>query len=145
MHWGILGALEVRAGDRPVDLGGPKQRAVLAFLLVHVNEVVALDRLIDGLWGEHPPRTAKTSLQNTVAQLRKLLGVDDRPLWEQYIGYSRDQIIGTTIYDRLPKSQADAIVAMDMDTGKVKWVYQTTPNDVWLGGCGPRGGGKRQQ
>jgi polyvinyl alcohol dehydrogenase (cytochrome) len=35
----------------------------------------------------------------------------------------------------------DAIVAMDIDTGKVKWVYQTTPNDTWLGGCGRRGGG----
>jgi polyvinyl alcohol dehydrogenase (cytochrome) len=40
-----------------------------------------------------------------------------------------------------PQPMTDAIVAMDMDSGKVKWVYQATPNDVWLGGCGPRSGG----
>jgi polyvinyl alcohol dehydrogenase (cytochrome) len=40
-----------------------------------------------------------------------------------------------------PQPMTDAIVAMDMDSGKVKWVYQATPNDQWLGGCGARGGG----
>jgi polyvinyl alcohol dehydrogenase (cytochrome) len=40
-----------------------------------------------------------------------------------------------------PQPMTDAIVAMDIDNGKVKWVYQATPNDVWLGGCGGRGGG----
>ena len=55
-------------------LGGRNQRAVLALLLLRANEAVSTERLIDQLWGEHPPRTAKTSLQNTIAQLRKLLG-----------------------------------------------------------------------
>ena len=58
----------------PVALGGRNQRAVLALLLLRANEPVSTERLIDQLWGEHPPRTATTSLQNTVAQLRKLLG-----------------------------------------------------------------------
>ena len=56
------------------SLGGRNQRAVLALLLLRANEAVSTERLIDQLWGEHPPRTAKTSLQNTIAQLRKLLG-----------------------------------------------------------------------
>lgn len=79
MQWGILGSLEVRAGDRPIDLGGPKQRAVLAFLLVHVNEVVALDRLIDGLWGEAPPARATATLQVFISNLRRALEPERPP------------------------------------------------------------------
>jgi DNA-binding SARP family transcriptional activator len=69
----ILGPLEVYEGGKPVQLGGRNQRALLALLLLNAGEVVSTDRLIDGLWGEEPPRTASTSLQNAVSQLRKLL------------------------------------------------------------------------
>ena len=54
--------------------GGRNQRALLTLLLLRANEAVSAERLVDQLWGEHPPRTATTSLQNTVSQLRKLLG-----------------------------------------------------------------------
>ena len=71
----ILGPLEVVAdGGSPVELGGQRQRVLLALLLLHANEVVSTDRLVDELWGEQPPRTAMASLQNRVSQLRKLLG-----------------------------------------------------------------------
>ena len=59
-----------------MPLGGRKQRALLALLLLRANEAVSTERLVDELWGEHPPRTATTSLQNAVSQLRKLLGPD---------------------------------------------------------------------
>jgi DNA-binding SARP family transcriptional activator len=72
----ILGPLEVHGVDGPLQLGGQKQRAVLAVLLLDANRVVSVDRLVDALWGEHPPKTALTSLQNFVSQLRKLLGPD---------------------------------------------------------------------
>jgi DNA-binding SARP family transcriptional activator len=72
----ILGPLEAYRDGRQVELGGQKQRALLALLLLEVDRVVATDRLIDSLWGEHPPRTAATSLQNLVSQLRKLLGAE---------------------------------------------------------------------
>jgi DNA-binding SARP family transcriptional activator len=72
----ILGPLEVVDGGRPLRLGGRNQRALLALLLLNVDEVVSTDRLIDALWAENPPRTAPTSLQNAVSQLRKLLGAD---------------------------------------------------------------------
>src|SRR5438034_640498 len=49
---------------------------MLALLLLDVNRVVSTDRIVDALWGEEPPRTAATSLQNFVSQLRKLLGSD---------------------------------------------------------------------
>ena len=70
----ILGPLEVVGESGVVSLGGQKQRALLGLLLMRVGEVVATDRLIDQLWGENPPKTATTSLQNLVSQLRKLLG-----------------------------------------------------------------------
>jgi DNA-binding SARP family transcriptional activator len=70
----LLGPLEVRSEGAPVQLGGPKQRALLALLLVDAGRTVSTDRLIDALWGEQPPRTAATSLQNFVSQLRKQLG-----------------------------------------------------------------------
>ena len=57
-----------------VALAGRHQRALLALLLAHANEVVPLDRLIDGLWDEAPPETAANIVQGYVSQLRKLLG-----------------------------------------------------------------------
>ena len=70
----VLGSFEVLHDGVAVQLGGRNQRALLAVLLLHANQPVSTDRLVDQLWGEHPPRTATTSLQNTVSQLRKLLG-----------------------------------------------------------------------
>lgn len=76
LEFRILGPLEVwdDGGERP--LGGTKQRAVLAILLLDAGRVVSTDRLIDLLWGERPPATAATSLQNFVSQLRKTLGTE---------------------------------------------------------------------
>ena len=72
----LLGPLEVRRNGVALSLGGPKQRALLAVLLLDAGRTVSTDRLLDALWGEQPPRTAQTSLQNFVSQLRKLLGPD---------------------------------------------------------------------
>ena len=70
----ILGPLEVLNDGTPVLLSGQKQRALLAVFLLRANDVVPAERLIELLWGESPPRTAPTSLQNLVSQLRKALG-----------------------------------------------------------------------
>jgi DNA-binding SARP family transcriptional activator len=71
----LLGPVEADGDDgEPLVLGGQKQRAVLALLLLRANHVVSTDFLIDALWGENPPRTATTSLQNSIVALRKLLG-----------------------------------------------------------------------
>jgi DNA-binding SARP family transcriptional activator/class 3 adenylate cyclase len=68
----ILGPLEVLdAQGQRLALGGPKQRALLAVLLLHAGQVVAVERLIDELWGEDPPDTAAHILQVYVANLRK--------------------------------------------------------------------------
>jgi DNA-binding SARP family transcriptional activator/ABC-type branched-subunit amino acid transport system substrate-binding protein len=70
----ILGPFEVVEDDRRLALGGPKQRAVLAILLLHRGEVVSTDRLIDELWDERPPATAAKTVQVYVSNLRKALG-----------------------------------------------------------------------
>jgi DNA-binding SARP family transcriptional activator/class 3 adenylate cyclase len=72
----LLGSFEVARGGRAVQLGGQKQRAVLAILALEAGRVVSTDRLIDQLWGEQPPKTAATSLQNFISQLRKAVGAD---------------------------------------------------------------------
>lgn len=74
MEFRILGPLEVTADGRALDLGGHKQRTLLALLLLQANRVVSSDRLIEALWEEDPPGTAAKALQVHVSQLRKLVG-----------------------------------------------------------------------
>jgi DNA-binding SARP family transcriptional activator len=76
MEFRILGPLEVVSDGRSVDLGGAKQRALLAVLLLNPNQVVSRDRLIDALWEENPPDTAHKALQVHVSRLRRQLGQD---------------------------------------------------------------------
>jgi len=72
----VLGPLEILDEAGPVAIAGRKQRMVLAMLLLEAGRVVSSDRLIDAIWGDEPPRTATTSLQNSVSQLRKRIGSD---------------------------------------------------------------------
>ena len=76
MEFRVLGPLEVEEDGRVLKLGGAKQRALLALLLLHANEAVARDRLIDEIWSSTPPETASAAIQVYVSQLRKLLGHD---------------------------------------------------------------------
>jgi DNA-binding SARP family transcriptional activator/streptogramin lyase len=76
MEFRILGPLEVVDEGRPVVLQRGKQLALLAYFLLHPNELVSAERLIDALWGERPPPTAAKILQNAVSQLRRTLGED---------------------------------------------------------------------
>jgi DNA-binding SARP family transcriptional activator/streptogramin lyase len=91
MEFRILGPVEVVDGGRVVALGPSKQRALLAILLLHVNEVVSRDRLVEDLWGERPPETAATALHGYVSQLRKVLepskGTEHRVLITRAPGY----------------------------------------------------------
>src|SRR5712692_9162632 len=76
MEFAVLGPVEVRIDGKAVPLGGPKQRALLALLLLDANEVVSRDRLVDALWGERAPESAQRSLDTYVSRLRTLLGAD---------------------------------------------------------------------
>ena len=75
MEFRVLGAIEVSDVDRvAIPIGGPKQRAVLAHLLLRVNHLVPTEVLIDEVWGEDPPETARNALQSYASHLRKALG-----------------------------------------------------------------------
>ena len=76
MNVRILGPLEVRDRGGLVDIRGHKPRALLAALSLEAGKAVTTDALIDALWGEAPPRTARAALQNYVAQLRRKLEPD---------------------------------------------------------------------
>jgi DNA-binding SARP family transcriptional activator len=73
MHFSLLGPVEALRGGRALPLGGPRQRALLARLLVDANRPVAADRLVSDLW-DAPPQDAHAALQNQVSRLRKVLG-----------------------------------------------------------------------
>src|SRR3954470_25062511 len=73
IEYRVLGPLEVREGDRPLPLGGAKQRALLALLLLNANRVVSRERLIDEVWGDEPPETAVTRVQVYASHVRTLL------------------------------------------------------------------------
>src|SRR5215831_13307358 len=107
MEYRVLGPLEVRGVDGPLPLGGAKQRALLALLILNANRVVSRDRLVDELWGDEPPETAAATVQVYVSRLRKVLpanvletrspgyvltvdsGSIDLPRFEQLVGESR--------------------------------------------------------
>jgi predicted ATPase/DNA-binding SARP family transcriptional activator len=77
MRFGILGSTQARAADgTPVAVDGPRPRALLALLLLDAGHVVSTDRLIDGLYGEEPPKEAANALQAQVSRLRRKLGGD---------------------------------------------------------------------
>jgi len=76
LEFKVLGALDVVADGSTVVLGGRRQRVLLGLLIIRANEVVSTDQLIDALWGERPPRTARASLHNVVSELRSRLGAE---------------------------------------------------------------------
>lgn len=73
LRFGILGPLEVDDAGRRLDLGRPKQRVLLAVLLIHANSVVSVDKLVDDLWAGRPPEDAYAALQVQVSRLRRAL------------------------------------------------------------------------
>jgi predicted ATPase/DNA-binding SARP family transcriptional activator len=76
VHFRILGPLEALVEGEPVALGAPKQRALLAHLLLRANEAVPVERLVDALWPEEPPVSARHAVQVYVSRLRRALGQD---------------------------------------------------------------------
>jgi ABC-type transport system substrate-binding protein/DNA-binding SARP family transcriptional activator len=102
----ILGPMEVWAGGALVPLGGPKQRAVLALLLLHRGRVVSRDALIDAIWGERPPPSAGHTLEAYVHRLRKLLG--DGVLLTRAPGYRLELGDGQLDLDRFERLVEEA-------------------------------------
>jgi DNA-binding SARP family transcriptional activator len=102
MDFRLLGPLDVTEHGRSVNLGGPKQRAVLALLLLHANETVSTDRIEAALWGDTPPPTAAKVIQVRVSRLRKDLGstrLSTRP--PGYVLHVRPEELDLTRFESL--------------------------------------------
>lgn len=84
-EFGVLGPLEARIGSGPVFLPSVRQRIVLAALLLRPDQVVPLDDIVDSLWPERPPATARDQVVNVVSALRRLLGGAGRPATRQWL------------------------------------------------------------
>ncbi|MFL5797764.1 MAG: protein kinase domain-containing protein [Actinomycetota bacterium] len=98
----VLGPLEVMNAAGPISLGGPKQRVVLANLAVRANAVVSAETLIDQLWGDEPPESAKNTLQTYISHLRKALGperIEGRP--PGYVLHLAPHELDATQFERL--------------------------------------------
>ncbi|MEU7612678.1 BTAD domain-containing putative transcriptional regulator [Micromonospora sp. NPDC049204] len=88
MRFRVLGPTQVLLADgREIPVGGPRLRALLALLLLDAGRVVSAERLIDGLYGEHPPRGAANALQSLVSRLRQALPAEHTPVEFHPAGY----------------------------------------------------------
>ena len=76
--YGLLGPVEAHVNDRVIPLAGARQRLVLALLLLHANQLVPADRLIDELWGADLPQDPPGALRTQVSRLRRVLGPTGR-------------------------------------------------------------------
>jgi DNA-binding SARP family transcriptional activator len=106
----VLGPLEALVDGMPVRLAGPRQRALLALLLVHANEVVPVARLVDEVWGQEPPVTAGNVLQTYVSQLRKVLGRDlIVTRGRGYVAAVAEGALDLTVFERRSSAGARAL------------------------------------
>ncbi len=121
LEFGILGPLQVRVdGGAPAALGGPRQRALLAALIVAPNEVVSTDLLVDQLWGEHPPPTATHTVRVFVSRLRRALASGSARLETKPPGYlirvEPDEVDASRC-EALYSQGRSALTAGDPETG----------------------------
>ena len=122
LRFRILGPLEVDVGPRAAELGGPRQRALLAHLLLRANRLVPADALLDSLWGDEQPETARGVIQTYVSLLRRAIGkerIEGRP--PGYVLLVRPDELDATRFDRLlrdakrtlPADPTHALVTID--------------------------------
>jgi serine/threonine protein kinase/WD40 repeat protein len=126
----ILGSFAALRSGRLIPLGGPKQRLVLALLVLEANRVVSADRLIDQLWAHDPPEAARGTLQAYISRLRKALGSDR--IEARAPGYvlraTRDEVDS----DRFDRLVADAHDRLESDPQAAKSLLDTAL-ELWRG------------
>jgi DNA-binding SARP family transcriptional activator len=122
----VLGPLEVLRHGQPIDIGAGKRRALLAVLLLHRNEVVSTDRLIDEVWGESAPVTAAKVVQGYVSQLRRALagaGGGPQPIQTTHPGYvlrvEADQLDSSRFAVLLSKGRATLSAGAARDASRL--------------------------
>jgi DNA-binding SARP family transcriptional activator len=127
MEFRILGRLEVLRDERRLDLGGRRQQALLAFLVIEANRVVSLERLVDELWPGEPPARATAGVQSYVSRLRRILEPERPPaaparvLLTQPPGYRLrvdDHAVDAIRFERLAESGRQALATGDAERAR---------------------------
>jgi class 3 adenylate cyclase/DNA-binding SARP family transcriptional activator/tetratricopeptide (TPR) repeat protein len=117
MQFRILGPLGVESSGQPIPLGGPRQRALLAVLLVHAGEAVSSDRLVEELWGEDEGGGAAHALQTAVSRLRRVLGEEGSRLVARAPGYVLQVQPGELDAHRFEGLRAEGLLALSGGDG----------------------------
>ena len=126
--------LEVIAGDKTVALGCPKQRALLAILLLTAGDVVSTDRIVDDLWGSEPPAKSAHTVQVYVSNLRKALGQHGRDLLLTRVpGYCLEVDEGTFDLARFEGALRDGRVALEKGDDESAATRLAEALAVWRG------------
>lgn len=118
IEYRVLGSVEAVRGDSRIDLGGPRHRALLAVLVLHRNQIVSTDRLIELMWGDRPPANAANTVHVLVSHLRRSLARDgeDGPLVTHRPGYRLSVEAGCVdveVAERFREEAAQAMAAGD--------------------------------
>ncbi|MEW9531249.1 BTAD domain-containing putative transcriptional regulator [Microbispora sp. NPDC049125] len=133
MRFGVLGPTEVwTSGDRRIEVGGPRVRALLGLLLLDAGRVVAVPRLIDGLYGEEPPKGAANALQSQVSRLRRMLG-DEGAVESHPLGYrisAEPEEVDAHRFERLAVRGREALTRGD-SSGAAALLREAL--DLWRG------------
>jgi DNA-binding SARP family transcriptional activator len=138
MQFNILGPLAVIDDQgREVRLRGRKQRALLAILLLHANELIPTERLIDELWGGRPPATAAKALHVHISRLRRALDTatahGGRRLATRPAGYLLQPRRGEFDLERFERAMAAAAAAFDADAPDAAAVHLDNALELWRG------------
>jgi DNA-binding SARP family transcriptional activator len=132
LEFRILGPLEVVTDTRPVRLGGPRQRATLAILVLNANRVVSVDRLADGLYAGAAPVTAVTQVQRQISELRKALGsvsaIETRP--PGYVLHASPDQLDLARFERFA---GEATIALERDDAKAAADLLRSALELWRG------------
>ena len=128
----ILGPLEVVSGGEPIRLGGPKQRATLAVLLLNANRVVSVERLADDLYAGAVPVTAVTQVQRQISELRRALG-DPVAIETRAPGYLVRVEPGQLDLGRFERGAADGARALARGDARAAGELLSEALDLWRG------------
>jgi len=115
MKFRVLGPLDVRLAGETLALGGGKQRAVLAVLLLRAEEVVSVQRLIDEVWGDEPPPSAAHTLESYISRLRQLFREHGPRVIRKGAGYALELGDATLDAREFVSMQEQATIAAAMD------------------------------
>jgi DNA-binding SARP family transcriptional activator len=133
MSFHVLGPLEVRVGDEALVVGGAKQRAVLAVLLLRAGEVVPVERLVDEVWGNDPPPSAAHTLESYISRVRQLLVGHGPLLVRKGAGYALELGDATLDSRGFCELQERAALAAAMDDHADVVALTTAALEMWRG------------